>query len=219
MRVHLVQKSVSQTDLTPYLAEAQRAGADLVCFGELATTGCLYAPEELPDLKTSLRLFESCDLRVMVGLAYQQGDQRRNAYVYYYRGEYLLYHKINLFPPMNEPAIFVPGDKPGIWPTDFGCVGTAICYDLRFPEVFAALKEGGVERIFVPAAFPRVRVCDWQDLLVRRAVETGVMVLGINCVGDDGTNEFGGCTMVAAPDGRVIARADETSETTVTVEI
>jgi predicted amidohydrolase len=95
----------------------------------------------------------------------------------------------------------------------------SICYDVRFPDVYGELQEAGVERLFVPAAFPRVRIEDWKRLLVERAQETGLPVIGINSVGDDGENEFGGSTMVVDADGRVLAQADETSEQILEVTI
>lgn len=120
---------------------------------------------------------------------------------------------------MNEPSIFTPGRKPGVFETDFGKIGVSICYDLRFPDVYRALKEGGAVRLFVPAAFPRVRIGDWKRLLVERAKETELAVIGINSVGDDGENEFGGCTMVVDAEGKILAQADETSEQMIEVEL
>ncbi len=70
----------------------------------------------------------------------------------------------------------------------------------------------GARMIFVPAAFPRVRIDDFKELIVQRAIENSVYVVGINAVGNDGVNEFGGSSMVADPDGKLIAQADETTE-------
>ena len=44
-------------------------------------------------------------------------------------------------------------------------------------------------------------------------------VIGINAVGDDGTNEFGGCSMAADPSGKIIVEADETSELVLEVNL
>jgi len=139
--------------------------------------------------------------------------------MYYYDGQYQLYHKINLFGPMNEDKVYSPGTEPGIFDTKFGKFGVAICYDLRFPEIFENLKAAGAEIIFLPAAFPRVRIQDWKDLLVRRAKDNELKIVGINAVGDDGTYEFGGSSMVVDSDGTILEQADETTETILEVNL
>ncbi|MCP4683818.1 MAG: hypothetical protein GY867_00060, partial [bacterium] len=117
MKAHLVQKDVRNADLTPFLDRAREAGVGLVCFGELATSGCLYEPRVVAALEDHLEMFRPYDFRVMVGLPLKTEDGLRNTYLYYYRGEHRQYHKINLFPPMNEPEIYRPGAEPGIWET------------------------------------------------------------------------------------------------------
>ncbi|MGQ9919726.1 MAG: carbon-nitrogen hydrolase family protein [Desulfobacca sp.] len=57
-------------------------------------------------------------------------------------------------------------------------VGLAICYDLRFPELFRALVERGADLIIVPAAFSQVTGRDhWETLLRARAIENQVYIL------------------------------------------
>ena len=219
MKVHLVQKDVNNRDLTSFLDRASRSGADVVCFGELATSGCLYQPREIEPLEHWLELFGQYDLHIMIGLPQHRGRSLVNSYVYYHAGDVQTYEKINLFPPMNEDRVYRPGTEPGVFDTDFGRIGVAICYDIRFVEVFDALKVSNVSRLVIPAAFPRVRIDDWRRLLVERAKQTGAPVFGINAVGDDGTYEFGGSSMVVAADGTVLEQADETSETVLEVEI
>jgi predicted amidohydrolase len=219
LKTHLVQKDVRNADLAPILDRALEAGAGLVCFNELATSGCLYGPREVASLEDHLSLLRKYDLRMMVGLPLKTDEGLCNTYLYYHRGKFQLYLKTKLFPLMNEPETFLPGSKPGVWSADFGRVGIAICYELRFPEVFEDLVKAEVETIFVPAAFPLVRINDWKDLLVQRARETHKRIVGINAVGDDGTNVFGGATMLVSPDGEILAQADESSETVLEIEL
>lgn len=219
MKAHLVQKDIGNTDLTPFLERAREAGAGLVCFGELAASGCLYTRREVEPLATYLELFGKYDIRVMCGLPVKTEQGLRNTYLYHHRGKTQRYFKINLFGPMNEPDTYRAGSEPGVWETDFGRVGAAICYDIRFPEVFKDLMNRKVDLIFVPAAFPLVRIEDWRNLLVQRARESGVKVIGINAVGDDGTNVFGGSTMVIDPNGMIIAEADQQSEMALEIEL
>lgn len=219
MKVRLVQKHVSNSDLRSFLEDADRDTVDLICFGELATSGCLYEPRPVPSLEEVLSWFEPYDFRIMTGLPYHTKEGLRNAYMYYHRGAHKMYYKVNLFPPMNEPDVYVPGTDVPVWNTDFGKIGVAICYDVRFPDLFQKLKESDAEYIFIPAAFPRVRIDQWRELVIQRAKETGGLVFAVNSVGDDGTNEFGGMSMVVSREGDVLAEADQTSETTLDFEL
>ena len=219
MRIRLIQKNITNKDYQSFLHKAASDAVDLVCLGELSTSGCLYnggPGTELADLLDTLSGFACAS---MLGFPLQFEGNLYNSYIFYDRGEYQIYRKINLFPLMNEDKVYLPGSTPGLFDTRFGRLGVAICYDIRFPELFRCLKENGVEMIFVPAAFPRVRINDWRSLLIQHAQSTGLPVLGINAVGDDGTNEFGGSTMVIGPDGDVLLQADETNEQFIEVDL
>ena len=146
---------------------------------------------------------------VITGLPVSTEAGLRNSLLYYHRGECQFYYKINLFPGMNEPAVYKAGTEPGIWQTPFGVLGLSTCYDIRFPDLYRRLKELGAEKFIIPAAFPVARIADWRQLLIERAREHQVTVIGINSVGGDGTNVFGGTSLVAAPDGTVLAEADQ----------
>lgn len=219
MRAVLVQKDINNKDYTSFLNDIDSKKTDLVCFGELATSGCMYTPREVPRMETVTDNFDSRGYAVMIGLPFRTPGGIFNTYMFYDSGQFLLYRKQNLFPGMNEDKIYIPGDEPGIFETRFGKFGIAICYDLRFPEIFSTLKAHGAETIFVPAAFPRVRIDDWKDLLVQRAKDNQVKVVGINAVGNDGTNEFGGSTMVVDTNGEILLQEDETTEKVVEVEL
>jgi omega-amidase len=209
MRLIIVQKDVNERDYTPYLEYAKARRADLICFGELGTSGCLYTPRPIEPLDQVVARFAPYSFAIMTGLPISTEAGLRNSLLYYHRGECRFYYKINLFPGMNEPAVFQAGTEPGVWRTPFGVLGVSICYDIRFPEVYRRQKELGAENFFIPAAFPLARIADWRQLLIERAREHQVTVIGVNSVGDDGTNVFGGTSLVAAPDGTVLAEADQ----------
>ncbi|MFH2050199.1 MAG: nitrilase-related carbon-nitrogen hydrolase, partial [bacterium] len=120
---------------------------------------------------------------------------------------------------MDEDKIYQPGNKPGLFVTEFGRFGVAICFDIRFPVIFTNLKKSTPDIIFIPAAFPRVRIDDWKELLIQRAIETETTIVGINSIGDDGTNEFGGSSMIVDSSGGILAQADESSETVLKVNL
>ncbi|UCG61188.1 MAG: hypothetical protein JSV52_12805 [Candidatus Zixiibacteriota bacterium] len=215
----LVQKDINNRDMGKFLDDAATMNPDIICFPELATSGCLYKGGTGVDIDELIKSLSGFSFSIFVGFPREHGEQLYNSYMYFKDGDYKVYDKINLFPPMNEPDVYTPGEVPGLVETEFGLLGVAICYDLRFPELFQRLAGSGARVIFVPAAFPRVRIDDWKELIVQRAAESGVHVVGINAVGNDGVNEFGGCTMVADPLGKVLVQADEISELVVAVEI
>lgn len=208
MRLLIVQKDVNDRDYIPYLEYAKGRRADLICFPELGTSGCLYTPRPVEPLDQVVARFESYPFAVITGLPLSTDTGLRNALLFYDRGKCQFYYKINLFPGMNEPSVYQAGTEPGICWTPFGVFGVSICYDVRFPEIYQRLKTLGAEKFFIPAAFPLARIDEWRQLLIERAKENQVTVVGINSVGDDGTNVFGGTSMVVAPDGTVMAEAD-----------
>ena len=90
--------------------------------------------------------------------------------------------------------------------TPVGKLGLTICYDLRFPGLFARLAEGGADLIAVPAAFTvPTGKAHWHILLRARAIEAGLFVVAAAQVGhhEDGRNTFGH-SLVVDPWGEVL---------------
>jgi len=90
------------------------------------------------------------------------------------------YDKIHLFDVMLEEnkesyiesETIEAGDSCVVVDTPFGRLGIAICYDLRFPELFRALLDQGVEIIAVPSAFTAITGrAHWETLVRARAIE------------------------------------------------
>ncbi|MEU9990911.1 carbon-nitrogen family hydrolase [Streptomyces sp. NPDC048045] len=102
-------------------------------------------------------------------------------------------------------------------PADFGVIGLAVCYDLRFPELFRGLLDAGAELIVVPAAWPAARLGHWQLLTRTRALEEQVFLLACCAVGSHGGMQQGGHSVVVDPWGTVLGEA-RTAEETVTVD-
>ncbi len=90
------------------------------------------------------------------------------------------YRKIHLFDIVTpdgqgyrESATFGAGADIVTCKIDGAQVGLAICYDVRFPELFLALRRQGAELIFLPAAFTLQTGKDhWETLIRARAIET-----------------------------------------------
>ena len=125
------------------------------------------------------------------------------------------YDKIHLFgfqkgeERYDEAATIEPGRSPVSFAAPFGQVGLAVCYDLRFPELFRAL--GTIDLLVLPAAFTEVTGrAHWEILLRARAIENQCYVLAI---GQGGTHEnrreTHGNSMLVDPWGEVVARRDK----------
>jgi predicted amidohydrolase len=84
----------------------------------------------------------------------------------------------------------------------------AVCYDLRFPELFRRAAGGGAELLPVIANWPLTRQAHWVTLLRARAVENQAYVAGCNRVGRDGVGlEYAGGSQVIDYGGNVLADA------------
>lgn len=78
----------------------------------------------------------------------------------------------------RESDDFAHGEQVVVVDTPVGRLGLTVCYDLRFPELYSALREAGAELISVPAAFTAVTgAAHWQVLTRARAIETQCYLL------------------------------------------
>jgi predicted amidohydrolase len=122
------------------------------------------------------------------------------------------YRKVHLFRLMDEDRYLAPGEHATLCETPWGPVGLAICYDLRFPELFRTLALAGAELILVPAQWPSARVAAWRTLVLSRAIENELFVAAGNRVGADGETPFPGCSLIVDPWGNVLAEGDEAEQ-------
>ncbi len=229
MKVALVQMDIAlgQPDLnreraTALIRQAAASGARLIMLPEMWTTG--YC---LPDLAGGHadRSGEPTGA-LLAGLARETGtylagsvaDERRGrvynrATVYGPSGERLAaYDKAHLVPMMDEHRYLSPGDRLALTEIEGTTAGLAICYDLRFPELFRSLVLAGAELLLIPAEWPAQRLHHWRTLLMARAIENQCFVLACNRVGHDGKNGFPGHSMVVGPFGEVLAEGGEGEE-------
>lgn len=126
------------------------------------------------------------------------------------------YRKIHLFHidlpgrvQFREADLMLPGKEVTVTRTAVGRIGQAICFDLRFPELFRQLADQGAELLAVPSAFTASTGPDhWEILLRARAIENQVYVIGANQFGCHGPQmESYGRSMIVDPWGLVLATA------------
>ncbi|HEY63405.1 MAG TPA: carbon-nitrogen family hydrolase [Caldilineae bacterium] len=120
-----------------------------------------------------------------------------------------MYRKVHLFRLMDEDRYLRPGDQALVFELPWGRTALAICYDLRFPELFRRYALSGAVLTIVPAQWPRTRVAHWQVLLRARAIENQMFVIGCNRVGSHEEFTFGGRSAVVDPWGEVLVEGDE----------
>lgn len=122
------------------------------------------------------------------------------------------YDKIHLFDVdlpsgerYRESAAYAPGARAVVADMPWGRIGLSVCYDLRFPALYAALTAGGATLLSVPSAFTKpTGAAHWQVLLRARAIEAGAFVVAAAQTGRhaDG-RETHGHSLVVDPWGDV----------------
>jgi len=107
-----------------------------------------------------------------------------------------------------ESRTTVAGDRIVVVDTPFGRMGLAVCYDLRFPEIFRAMLDAGAELIAVPSAFTAFTgKAHWEILVRVRAIENQCYVIAAAQGGvHTGGRETYGDSMIVDPWGVILDR-------------
>jgi omega-amidase len=201
-----------------FAIRAQEAGADLLLLPELWLHGydleraeewaAPLGEEGFADMAALAREF---GLHLGGSLLERHAGGVSNTAVLYAPDGALLggYRKIHLFRLMQEPNYLAPGDRATLCPTPWGPTGLAICYDLRFPELFRTMALAGAVLFLVPAQWPVRRVEAWLLLARARAVENELIVAACNRVGNDGQVVFPGRSCVVDPWGNALVEGDD----------
>ena len=202
-----------------YAAEAARRGSGLVVFPELWSTG--YVLQQAHDYASSLgegtfeRIADVANRHhvTIIGSILESRDSgvANSAAIISPDGEILdVYRKVHLFRLFDEEKYLQEGDTPVALDMPWGKTGVAICYDLRFPELFRRYcVQDGVRVIVIPAEWPLIRVEHWRTLLIARAIENQCYVIACNSAGKTGETIFGGHSMIVDPWGKIVVEAGE----------
>lgn len=198
---------------------ALKRGADVAVLPEAFNTGfCVQNFKRLADagaVRTKGFLSEisqNCGAVLIGGSINSKLDKIYNsAFVYQNGAEILRYEKIHAFSLAHENEIVSGGDRLGICEIKFKNralkIGIAVCYDLRFCEIFRALALRGAQIVFVIAQFAQSRIEHFITLAKARAIENQIFICAVNGCGDTGQGEsFGGNSMLINPYGEIVAR-------------
>lgn len=204
------------------MERAANQGSNLIVLPEMWPIGFDYEDiQKLPPSYIDDILGLLADLAKKYKLYVVAGTMAETAEGKFYNTSFLVnpagrpvgkYRKTHLFKEIGEQDFFAPGNDAFCIETEIGKIGIAICYDIRFPELFRQMALSGAEIICVPSQFPHPRLEHWQTLLRARAIENQLFVVGSNRVGRMGNTEYFGHSMIIGPYGEIIAEADEDEE-------
>ena len=210
--------------------EAAEGGAQIVVLPEMFNTP--YAPEYF---REALKLGHEDSVQAMSAWArenrvllvggsvpeIEEGRMYNTCFIFDAEGRQIARHrKVHLFeidvPGMrfSEKKNFCEGREVTTFDTPYGTMGAAVCFDVRFPELFRAMAVRGAKVIFLPAQFNMTTgPAHWADTLKIRAVDNEVFFIGASAARYEGFDyECWGHSAVYDPYGAVLAEADETEQ-------
>ncbi|MBF0483756.1 MAG: hypothetical protein HQL25_03510 [Candidatus Omnitrophica bacterium] len=141
------------------------------------------------------------------------------------RGIEAVYRKQHLFSflgqGISEEDVFLPGKENVRVDIKGFKAGLAICFDLRFPDMFAQYAKQGVDMFCVPSAFLKeTGKAHWEILLRCRAIDNLCYVLAPNQCGIDNRGiEMFGNSMVVSPWGEILVQASANKEEIIFADI
>lgn len=227
MRVAVAQIAARAGEVVGNIEAARRAltlaadqGAALAVFPELFVCGYDIAgiaadpsrygvaaeQSELADLAETCRAH---GVAAVMGACLREADGLSNAaLVFDARGRNVgIYRKVHLW--AEERRVFRAGNRLAVVDLNGWRIGLAICYDAGFPEHCRALALAGAQLIVCPSAFAvgeeerRYRL-----YFPMRALENTVFVVAANALGEQGGAAFFGDSLICAPDGRLLLKAE-----------
>lgn len=218
MNIALGDTTRNLTNMQKMVLEAAKRGSHLILLPELWYSGYDWGnyrshAQPLNDgvFSQISTLAQKHKISILGSIMEKRGDQIANSAAFYASNGRMLgiYRKIHLFRLFQEHLYLQPGGATLTMDLPWGASSVAICYDLRFPELFRRYANEGAEVIFLVAEWPLERIAHWRALIVARAIENQVYVVAVNAAGQTGETTFGGHSMIVDPWGKVIIEAGE----------
>lgn len=211
-----VRKNLSV--MTDLVAEAARRGSHLVVLPELWSTG--YALEQARDLANVLNsglftqvttIAQQHKISIVGSILEKRGVEVTNSAAFFAPNGRMMgvYRKLHLFRLMDEDQWLQPGPSPLAIDLPWGRTALAICYDLRFPELFRGYAVDGAQMVILPAEWPLERIDHWRVLMQARAIENQCFMIACNAAGQIGGTTFGGHSMIVDPWGKIVIEGGE----------
>ena len=213
-----------------FLRDAREQGAQLALLPEMFATPyditVMNERAENADGRTMTRMREldtKLALTVVAGSFVERHEGRlyNSCYVVGPNGAILGVHrKIHLFDidlpdvRVEESTVLTPGNRPLVLETPFARLGVAICYDVRFHDIFRFFQREGVEIILLPAAFSQTTGnAHWHTLMRARAIDYQ-MYLAVACPAPTPGAKYQsfGHSLIVDPWGVILREAGEEEE-------
>jgi len=212
------EKTLTRAEI--FIRHAADCGAKLICFPEQFATGWDPRPRKhIQDLQgsivSSLQAYaKEYRIGILGSFREAQHPLPKNTAVAIGRDGRILatYAKMHLFTLCHENEGNSPGTNLGIFAFDSLTCGIAICYDLRFPELFRIYAQKGVQAVFVLSAWPQNRIRHWELFITARAAENQMYIIGVNTTGKTPVDQYSGASMTVDPHGTVISHASEAEQ-------
>ena len=239
-RLALAQLNLTVGDLpgntammVEYLHRARDAGADLVAFPELATTG--YPPEDLLFKKSFIEanvaameqvVAESQGIAVVLGYVQPRESGIANSAAIGYNGKLIdTYDKIFLpnYGVFDEERYFIRGNICPVYEIGGVRIGVNVCEDIWYEVGPSAVqRQAGAELIVNINASPfhaGKSIYRQESIVGSRAADHGLFVAYLNTVGGQDELVFDGNSMISDPYGEVVARGPAFREAMILADI
>ena len=223
VKAHLVQFDIAWEDKTAnyetvrsMVSGANPGKGDLILLPEMFDTAFSFNTQVTADDGSTLQFLRDLarDLGVVVqGARTVAGDgaYATNRAVIVDAGGDLIceYAKIHPFTYGRESERFVGGERVETYPWGDLVVCPAVCYDLRFPELFRDGLARGAGLFAIGANWPSARQSHWRSLCIARAIENQAYVLAVNRTGNDPHLTYVGGSIGVSPRGHVVGELDD----------
>ena len=196
-----------------FLKRAKDNSIELLVFPEMTLTGFSMNIENIaegpPKQSPSVKWFSEKAIEYNINIAFGYTEKcgekgLNNLVIISNKGEVLSkYSKLHPFSYGEESNYYIAGDSFTLTKLKDFVVGSTICYDLRFPELYQVLSKKA-ELILVIANWPEKRNNAWITQLKSRAMENQCYIVGVNKVGFFGSNYYSGDSMIISPLGEVL---------------
>lgn len=129
------------------------------------------------------------------------------------QGEVLCHQRKLAIPPGAERHYFTPGEGCRLFDLQGFRIATLICYDAEFPETFRHVAGLGADLVLVPTALGDQWSWVAHKMIPTRAFENGIFLAYCNHAGTENGMTYLGASVIAAPDGTELARAEKGTAT------
>ena len=193
---------------------------DLLIFPEMTLTGFTMKAEkfceDLYGVSVSYlsELAKNFKVNILSGFILKEGNEFYNVLVHIDEKAEVksLYKKTHPFSYSSENKHYKRGEQAVATKIGDWSIGLAVCYDLRFPELYRNYAKLKSELVVTIANWPDTRLEHWKILLKARAIENQCYSIGVNRVGNDPKVHYNGCSCMYDPMGNEIVSVKDREE-------